>query len=423
MHHSQLVTPLKDELVECNLTSNHEGLQFVGRWAVAVFCVTLIGCQTVLPPTADQPTSVPSVSVRTVRPTIEIPASPQTPTATPTSKPAPTGTPTPPVTQVPAAEGVLIVAGGTDQGYAIVELDLETQQVEDVFRTDGLIGEVTWSPSFSALFFTSDYRATHGIMQVYRQDLGAILPTRLTNEQAFHGNLSVSTTRGAIAFVVDRAQAGAPRNDIEEISLSNGARRMILSTPWFPVGLSWAPTGDRLALIAYDGDEMRERHLFNLDANVGTATRVIDSPVSSDILAWLEATDALVFQPFENDGCGIYSQAEGHTTPHQLAELDSCASAVAVSPDGSRIAIGNSRQVTVVNVGDKSVVARIPIYNQLLERVAIAWSPDSQSLAFSGRLSEDVPLDLLTYSLAAPDALPASLGFTALDTINALFWR
>ena len=312
-------------------------------------------------------------------PTVTV-APPPTPTSAPTSTPPrmPTPTLTPTPTSTPTAKLSVNLIAYVNQDGQIRTVDPNGAYTERISPEEGFFTWPMWSLDSSQIVFSGTTGSGSGTLALYRYRLGDDQPQILFTNEFGTGPIlpgmphypiwapdsgllafMASSSQGLTLFLTD-SRAGVDA----EVVLRNA-----------PLYASWS--ADSQHLLVHGGAD-----LFLVDVEGGVEDLGIRAP-NYRVPAWWPSGNRKVFVSEDDDGKrGLYISDSEHET---LLEEISEEVAFLWSPDGESLAVAHSELPGGLNYRGVTLFAPDGTRRQVAIRenvVAFFWSPDSTKLAY-----------------------------------------
>ena len=197
-------------------------------------------------------------------------------------------------------------------------------------------------------------------------------------------------------FRFDIARGSTSRANVFAVGVDGADQvKLFESEAELPIYMAWSPDSASLGLLSQRGSEFR---LQLLDAAAARAAREVarGSPL---YFAWAPDAQSVVVHA-NGDGrsndratLGLWRAAGGSSAALPLPTRPGDFRAPAWSPDGSRMAyvaaVPGGQSALAVQEPSRPDVTRLAVVGA---EAAFVWSPNSERLAFSSRLTGDVPL-------------------------------
>lgn len=286
------------------------------------------------------------------------------------------------------------IAWASEDGLAIVHLEDETTHQ---LSTRAVAGRPAWAPDGSAVAFVDG--TAWSLSVVDAQSGQALFDTPVANPDARKpahplltlGGPSWSPDGERIAFSCwdgdsdEICTIGADGEDRQQLTQIQHADNGPLSSGTEPRSVAntgpaaWSPDGRTIAVAVYPEQRGAPAGVFVIDIHRGRSRKLSSIQPNWEI-TWFPDGTAVVCSSTKDGRSDVYRISLGDGKAQNLtAELATGARYPALGADGSRLAVTTRNGITIVNLGDGSIV---PIDTPQAAKYP-AWNSDGSAVAYS----------------------------------------
>lgn len=293
----------------------------------------------------------------------------------------PTVPPTRTVAPQPPNDGIIAAVLGLNETDLIVETNLATGEVREVFDSEGgIIDQLLWDQVHGRYVITSDKGNPHGVMRIY-----LVEPEETRRLPSIDGRISdvaVSPADGGLAYVVEDSKGGVVDYRIFYVDPRNGARRQLAHNEGSIYTLAWSPDGSRLAFVA-ESQPGPLTTLYLISLNSGEVMRLAESENLGSRVFWHENGAQILVNAYSKGQAVLLSKDVASGGSEQISPAGTSYDVVSLAPASGRVLAyaGNQVLVTDINFVPLSVVYTEPDSGPHWP-VSFGWSPDGGYLIF-----------------------------------------
>jgi Tol biopolymer transport system component len=178
--------------------------------------------------------------------------------------------------------------GKDRDGYALCLVDLKSGERKRLIESGTFLDEPNWGRDDERIYFLQE--DPQGGRDIYKMDLAASQPDKITDDRMFRSNLRISPDGNYLAFLARRSKRGLRQLFLLEITTGKTAQLTHASGLNAPKEISWVAGGDEMAYVTLYNDYIvrigtdgKPRQAIRIGEEYRALTNLVCDPKDRDV--------------------------------------------------------------------------------------------------------------------------------------------